>query len=891
MKQKQSKIMKSDTYNYDFNENTYNLISYDMKTNENKTEYDVCVYAYDKNKDIEDYEKEPFTDTDAYDKIKNFTGNVLLINNNDLKKKTEATVSQTDNNKNKYFMLINIDGHENSRRYNIIPLDETNEIDNKEIDNNNIIKIPGGQMIPNTFYIINTYIGDIKRNLEFLKKLIQNKQLSEIDDKYKEIINPLNNEHYGLIQQIIFILVERKIKYNIKEYTQKENIIIEKDKIINELKLYGYYVYEITCELINYLSSGIKDKNRNMLNYIEDTPDYEINKKGYCKMINEFKNIVNKLMNKTKINDSKVLIYHSVINNQIGRSRNNGLLITHSLLTNGHIDEDYIKVLDSSGYLSYYGLIFSNAINIIDENQNQIENQLDENQNQIENQLDNTQIEKYLKKYKEKIDKDDLFDSIFNKDVNYKTDKSISFNSIKIIDNKKCVNSNNLKSASALYNSYNLHLYGKQFFIDNIKNILCFDADLSEDSGNGRMVYKNSETNYHDENTYLTIYGKMNSHYMPPIIQIFKNKDNDYILAALEDEKLNKWVDITKYNNIIKEIFHKHFIIIHIKLNNNKKDDLYIYYKKIHFSYYNNIINELFKIIDLPDNKNILCGNLFNIEADKINYKNHEVNIYLGFNLYNGKNETYYNYIYNLTNYKLNYILKDISSSDYNNYELSKGKINIIRFSNYVNKRISNVNGYYLLYNNTENSTGKEIIEKFKNIVLADCVNVENRYKYTLLEPTDTNLNIKPYVIAINDNTTTLTKILGIKTTNKELKDVIKDRKFINPFDKYIEGFKKGYSENYDKGYYNKEQTPPITTGEKYYYEGYNSGSKYGYECGTKDLVEAKELLNKQSKQGKQNQLRHTSINKYNKKYYLTRGKIYKFYYDTFKNNIINYLS
>ena len=751
-------------YNYNYNENLYNLISYDMKkVKGKKPELDVCVYTYEKDKKVENYEKRPFINTKAYDKIKTTREKVLLINNNNLQEKTGSNDSKY---KNKYFMLINIDGNENGRRYNIIPFNETlknlNTIENPDIDEDiDEIKILGGKTIPNTFYIINTYIDDIKKNFESIKRIIKNKKLSDTVDKYKEIINPLNNEHYGLIQQIIFILVEKKVNYNI------QNPSLNFKGKINELRNYGYYVYEIVSNLIKYLSDGIKKNG--MLNYIEENKEkYTISKEGYCKMIYEFKNIVEKLMEFigkdlnviggiSKFTDSKVLIYHSIINNQIGRSRNNGLLITHSLLTNEHIDGDYIKVLDSSGYLSYYGLMINRAINIAD-----IENK--ENQ-----KLNNKQIEGYLegdeKKINEnaKISKDSVFYSIYTvPNENYDMNKTISFNSIKINDKKECINSDNKNSVSALYNSYNLHLYGKNFFRDNIKNILCFDADLSEDTGNGRMVYKESKTNYHDDKTYLTIYGKMNPHYMPPIIQIFKDKNNNYILAVSEDEKLNKWVDITRYNNIIKEIFHKHFIIIHIKLEN---DDLYIYYKKIHISYYNDIINKLFKIKYLQKNKNILDNNLFEIKSDHIYYKNYKVDIYLGFNLYNAEYDKYYNYIYNLTNYKLNYILKDIPKNKYHNYELSENnKLDIISFSNYANKRISTINGYYLLYNNTENITGKEIIEKFKNIVLADYKYDKNKDNYILLEPKYEDLYIKPYIIASESKIATLKNILDIDT-------------------------------------------------------------------------------------------------------------------------------
>ena len=206
-------------YNYNYNENLYNLISYDMKkVKGKKPELDVCVYTYEKDKKVENYEKRPFINTKAYDKIKTTREKVLLINNNNLQEKTGSNDSKY---KNKYFMLINIDGNENGRRYNIIPFNETlknlNTIENPDIDEDiDEIKILGGKTIPNTFYIINTYIDDIKKNFESIKRIIKNKKLSDTVDKYKEIINTLNNEHYGLIQQIIFILVEKKVNYNIQ---------------------------------------------------------------------------------------------------------------------------------------------------------------------------------------------------------------------------------------------------------------------------------------------------------------------------------------------------------------------------------------------------------------------------------------------------------------------------------------------------------------------------------------------------------------------------------------------------------------------------------------------------------------------------------------------------
>ena len=152
-------------YNYNYNENLYNLISYEKKIDVKKPEF-VRVYTYEKNKDVKNYEKRPFINTNAYDKIKNTTEKVLLINNNDLQEKTVNNDSKYKNKykkENKYFMLINIDGNKNGRRYNIIPFNKTLEDPNidkiikENSDMDEIKKIPGGQMIPNTFYIIKTF--------------------------------------------------------------------------------------------------------------------------------------------------------------------------------------------------------------------------------------------------------------------------------------------------------------------------------------------------------------------------------------------------------------------------------------------------------------------------------------------------------------------------------------------------------------------------------------------------------------------------------------------------------------------------------------------------------------------------------------------------------------
>ena len=118
--------------------------------------------------DIYKYNYALFNNTDAYYKIKTTAENTLLIDNNDLKK---SKINEFDD-KNKYFMLINIDGGENSRRFNIIPFKETPSTDDNIINNNKIQKIQGGQIIENTFYIINTYVGDIEKNFKFMKKII-----------------------------------------------------------------------------------------------------------------------------------------------------------------------------------------------------------------------------------------------------------------------------------------------------------------------------------------------------------------------------------------------------------------------------------------------------------------------------------------------------------------------------------------------------------------------------------------------------------------------------------------------------------------------------------------------------------------------------------------------
>ena len=913
----------NDIYKYNYDENSYNLISYARNKN-NKIE--TVVYNYTKNRKINKNVYTLFNNTDAYYKIKTTKENILLIDNNDLKK---SKINEFDD-KNKYFMLINIDGGDNNRRFNIIPFKETPSIDDNIINNNKIQKIQGGQIIENTFYIINTYVGDIEKNFKYMKKIIskynklckniynikefikQNvlininsenytdktiinklkeiinsysisieikdyngkplkKILEDIKDKYikehisKQIINPLNNEEYGLIQQIIYILAEKITNSKINNY--KDEDINNK---VKELKLYDSRVSDIVFDLIKTISNEIK--NNNIFQYIDIENDSKVKKedskdkqKDYPTMINDFKYIVETLLDNCRETiNSKILIYHSIINNQVGRSKNNSLLITYSLLTGKCIDEKYIRALDSSGYLSYYSIILNKAIT---------------DNGKV---VDEIQVEGYLGKYSDEAF-NNMFKSIVNKvDENYDKSKVITSNSIKLKldkdedDNtiKYIMNTDNKKSTSALYNCYNLHLYGIDFFERNIKNILCFDADLAEDSGNGRLVNRDNEENYHDESKYLTIYGKMNVHYMPPIIQIF-NKGKEYILGVLEDEELNKWIDITSYDNVIKEIFHKHFMIIHICFNKNKKDDLYIYYKKMHFSYYNNIINDLFKIVK-KSNNSVLKERIFKIEDGYIKYKNYKVNIYLGFNLYINKEQKYYNYLYNITNYKLNYIT-NIASEDYDVDDLFEKtqEQNVITFSNYANKRISTVSGYHLLYKNTNNnSIGNEIIEKIKKRILIDYEydynnyeikrDIEKRNEYILLENEDINSKINFYIIAKNNykKIEKLKDILKIEVKKSTiLEELTDDEEDSNLF---IIGYMNGYTSGYYKGYYKEENKKTTSYKGKYknnksYNDGYNSGRSYGIECGEID---------------EKNKI------KYNTTCYKTRKEIFEIYYN-----------
>lgn len=913
----------NDIYKYNYDENSYNLISYARNKN-NKIE--TVVYNYTKNKGINKNVYTLFNNTDAYYKIKTTKENILLIDNNDLKK---SKINEFDD-KNKYFMLINIDGGDNSRRFNIIPFKETPSTNDNIINNNKIQKIQGGQIIENTFYIINTYVGDIEKNFNYMKKIIskynklckniyntkefikQNtlininsenytdktvinklkeiinsysisieikdyngiqlkKILEDIKNKYikehisKQIINPLNNEEYGLIQQIIYILAEKITNNKINNY--KDEDINNK---VKELKLYDSRISDIVFDLIKTISNEIK--NNNIFQYIDienDSKDRQKDskdkQKDYPTMINDFKYIVETLLDNCRETiNSKILIYHSIINNQVGRSKNNSLLITYSLLTGKCIDEKYIRALDSSGYLSYYSIILNKAIT---------------DNGKV---VDEVQVEGYLGKYGDEAF-NNMFKSIVNEvDENYDKSKVITSNSIKLKfdkdedDNtlKYIMNTDNKKSTSALYNCYNLHLYGIDFFERNIKNILCFDADLAEDSGNGRLVNRDNEENYHDESKYLTIYGKMNVHYMPPVIQIF-NKGKEYILGVLEDEELNKWIDITSYDNVIKEIFHKHFMIIHISFNKNKKDDLYIYYKKMHFSYYNNIINDLFKIVK-KSNNGVLKERIFKIEDGYIKYKNYKVNIYLGFNLYINKEQKYYNYLYNITNYKLNYITNNISKNyDVDNLFEKTQEQNVITFSNYANKRISTVSGYHLLYKNTNNnSIGNEIIEKIKKRILIDYEydynnyeikrDIEKRNEYILLENEDINSKINFYIIAKNNykKIEKLKDILKIEVKKSTiLEELIDDEEDTNLF---IIGYMNGYTSGYYKGYYKEENKKTTSYKREYKYnksynDGYNSGRLYGIECGEID---------------EKNKI------KYNATCYKTRKEIFEIYYN-----------
>src|SRR5574344_2648310 len=170
--------------------NSYNLISYEC----NNKYFDVKVYKYiknDNNKYINNTNNNIlFNNTEAYYKIKTSEEKVLLINNNNLEAKDDDNNLDVRNNNwrkynfNKYFMLINIDGWINDRRYNIIPFKENPTITDNIINDEEIINITGGQIIKDTFYIINTYGGDIERNFKNIRLLING---------YIKLVEDINN--------------------------------------------------------------------------------------------------------------------------------------------------------------------------------------------------------------------------------------------------------------------------------------------------------------------------------------------------------------------------------------------------------------------------------------------------------------------------------------------------------------------------------------------------------------------------------------------------------------------------------------------------------------------------------------------------------------------------
>ena len=153
-------------HEYNDYENTYNLISHEGEGKDFK----VMAYKYINNNNVS---SASFENTKAYHSIKTTDEKVLLIKNNDLDIMDNNDLDIMDNNdldimdnndldimdnenvnfdnKNKYFMLINIDGWINSRRFKIIPFD-SNNFEDKNIPIQEK-KFPGGDFIQNTFYI------------------------------------------------------------------------------------------------------------------------------------------------------------------------------------------------------------------------------------------------------------------------------------------------------------------------------------------------------------------------------------------------------------------------------------------------------------------------------------------------------------------------------------------------------------------------------------------------------------------------------------------------------------------------------------------------------------------------------------------------------------------
>ena len=580
-------------YNLTTQNNGYNLISYYLNNN---NECETVIYNSNTLQNNKDKDKDKdnivdhlrakritaytsFNHTKAYDEIISSYDKCVYIDNNDLVYKSK--INDKPVNRNKYFMLINIDGNDNPRKNKIgFNRDEINDI------NNNInleTKIIGqGKRILNTFYIINTFIGDISKNLLNIIELIRGN-----NNIIKQIKFPLNYEKYGIIQQIIYIIAEKQIYGNMKGYD--DNVETISKKIINYIK--NNTIYNLSNIKLNIGDSKVNTTNnfKEIFNYNTTDREYKLNDERKNDLIKFFKKMIVQLLDDDV--DYKILIYNSKINNQIGRSRNNGLLITYTLAQNKYIYGDYIKVLDNSGYISYYG-------NLLDQNSkiNNFENKITEK--------DNLRVKQEFGQQR-------------------------TFNYVKY-DGKNIIKEKTIENmAYPLKMSYNLHIYKKEFFIKNITNLLCFDADLAEDSGNGRVL-KLSDNTY-DNETYYTIYGKMNTHYMPPIIQIFKHKNN-YILAALEDEETKKWVDISKYKKIINEIIYKYYIILCIYNDNSK---IYIYLNNENQSCSD---KTLYKLFTESKEKNIaecfkLKDGILTIDNDKIKYNNtdYKVDIYLGY--------------------------------------------------------------------------------------------------------------------------------------------------------------------------------------------------------------------------------------------------------------------
>lgn len=711
----------------------YNLLSYTFNVQD---EFEVIIHKLHNNlnRTLTNKDKEyapSFQSTKAYDTICTSNEKCVYINNGSLNE-NDSYIKEPNN---KYFMLINVDGYQCSRKQKIIFDINKNNINHNDIS----VQTFGGMMIPSTFYIINTWFGDIENNIKnIITDIISNNLILDVINeniKINNIINqvksPLNIEKYGVIQQIVFIIAEKMVGDNpeFKKFDDNVNDLIK--QIIQNIK-----------ENINYQIDYDEVHNRQIISYkfmyttiinprspLIKFPRIDETKQS---LIIFFKDMIGELLQNLAIK-SKILFYDSIYNNQIGRSRNNGLLITWELLSNHMIDERYIKVLDSSGYLSYYG----NVINKLFENETKMN-------------VDDQKIYDIIKNERDmKINIKEIQEPQLITNPETKFDKVMTFDYIKLDDSTGEINIEKKKidsSRFALYNSYNLHLYGVGFFYNNIDKFLCFDCDVAEDSGNGRVV--NKKTCDHSNDNYLTIYGKMNTHYIAPIIQIFNISSNGdkYIIAALEDEMTQKWVDISNYKNIISEITCKSYIILEIEYENSM---LYIYINNVNSSQSSQVLYKLFNNQKgKKDFTEIFEKNegILQIHNNKIyySYNNnlYNTNVYLGrctlTNFFG-----YYNYLYNLLNYQQNssYTLKSLTETknnlDVNTFSKIINDIELstksdIKLENYID--IHQNEKYYLEARGYGKSRGFIYLIKYndnniKNQIIKMCDEIYNKLK------------------------------------------------------------------------------------------------------------------------------------------------------------------